>query len=760
MKAIWAKEGRDIQNRTLGFVYEYKGDHAEIAMKVSASNVFRIFKNGKLIGYGPRRSAHGWSNINHYILRLSAGDRIVAEVAGYCVNSYYLVNELPFFACELYFAEKRIASAEDFACYEMNDRLRKIQRFSFQRPFAEAYDMRVDRGAFYRGQQNVYPYVETCEVSANQMQECDLPYPVFKQSCSELIETGKVGKAINPWIYRDRSISDIGDLLQGYRYEALDAKISDEVCMLSYEPDGDRPEIMSGRYALYDFSRVITGFISCEAEVYETCDLYFTFDEILMDEVYDNPVLGPHFSRNCLPLVFFRMETCNVVKYTLAPGKYDLLAFEPYNMRYLKVICSRGKAKVKAPKIVHYENSDVYRTEFICNNADLNRIFWASQHTLSQNSVDILTDCPCRERAGWLCDSFFSARVELLLTGENRIEENLLDALLKAPDLPELPEGMLPMCYPADHYNGVYIPNWAMWFVIELEDYVKRSGRKEILEKSKKKVYALRRFFKKYENEDGLLENLESWVCVEHSKAAEFVQDVNYPSNMLYSQMLRCIYRLYGDGEAKRRAKEVAQAVRSQSYNGEFFEDNRIREEGVLKQTGNITETCQYYAFFTGVATREDYPELYKRMLNDFGPKRNLKKLYPNVYPSNAFIGNYLRLLYFYGQGEKVRVLEECRDYFLYMADRTMTLWEHDKAHASCDHAFASYPAIFIVNSLTGFIGADIKGKKIFFEKPSSNIDCRVRLPIGEKGVCEVEMRDKKAYFLNMPKGFTVVQAN
>ena len=124
---------------------------------------------------------------------------------------------------------------------------------------------------------------------------------------------------------------------------------------------------------------------------------------------------------------------------------------------------------------------------------------------------------------------------------------------------------------------------------------------------------------------------------------------------MLYSKMLRSVYALYKDEQSLQKAEHVARKVREQSYNGTFFEDNRIRVNDILKQTGNITETCQYYAFFTGVATKKEYPELYERMLHSFGPKRDVHKVYPNVYPSNAFIGNYLRLLYFYGQGEKMQ---------------------------------------------------------------------------------------------------------
>ena len=90
-------------------------------------------------------------------------------------------------------------------------------------------------------------------------------------------------------------------------------------------------------------------------------------------------------------------------------------------------------------------------------------------------------DCPSRERAGWLCDSFFTARVEYVLTGTCTVEKVFLENFLLADQFEHLPEGMLPMCYPADHYDGVFIPNWAMWFVLELEEYLVRSGDTELI---------------------------------------------------------------------------------------------------------------------------------------------------------------------------------------------------------------------------------------------------------------------------------------
>ena len=139
-------------------------------------------------------------------------------------------------------------------------------------------------------------------------------------------------------------------------------------------------------------------------------------------------------------------------------------------------------------------------------------------------------DCPSRERAGWLCDSFFTARVAMDLCGHSTIEKNFLENFLLPDKFEFLPDGMLPMCYPADHNDGVFIPNWAMWFVIELQEYLVRSGDRELVDALKPKVFALLEYFKPFQNDDGLLENLSSWVFVEWSKANGFVQDVNYPS--------------------------------------------------------------------------------------------------------------------------------------------------------------------------------------------------------------------------------------
>ncbi|MEI7580140.1 MAG: hypothetical protein WCJ58_09020, partial [bacterium] len=75
---------------------------------------------------------------------------------------------------------------------------------------------------------------------------------------------------------------------------------------------------------------------------------------------------------------------------------------------------------------------------------------------------------------------------------------------------------------------------------------------------------------------DGLLEKLESWVFVEWSKANELTQDVNYPTNMLYSAMLAATGRLYKDSNLINKANKLKDTICEKSFNGTFFTDNAI----------------------------------------------------------------------------------------------------------------------------------------------------------------------------------------
>ena len=90
-------------------------------------------------------------------------------------------------------------------------------------------------------------------------------------------------------------------------------------------------------------------------------------------------------------------------------------------------------------------------------------------------------------------------------------------------------------------------------------------------------------YFEPYRNEFGLLERLDKWVFVEWSKANDYVQDVNYPTNMLYARMLEAAGRLYHRPSLLSNAEMIRKVIREQSYKNGFFCDHAIRKNGVLE---------------------------------------------------------------------------------------------------------------------------------------------------------------------------------
>jgi alpha-L-rhamnosidase len=315
------------------------------------------------------------------------------------------------------------------------------------------------------------------------------------------------------------------------------------------------------------------------------------------------------------------------------------------------------------------------------------------------------------------------------------------------------------MCYPADHYDGVFIPNWAIWFVIQLEEYQARSGNHKLIAALRPRLEALYRYFQKFKNEDGLLEKLDSWVFVEWSKANSFVQDVSYPTNMLYAAALAAAGRMYNESDLLEEAEQIRRVIRRQSFNGEFFVDNAVRKNGQLQITRNRTEVCQYFAFFFNVATPQTHRELWEKLVNQFGPIRKKSNAFPEIYPANAFVGNYLRLELLSRYGHLVQVKKELINFYLYMAEQTGTLWENVGASASCNHGFASHVVHSLYRDILGVHVVDTQKKVIRLRIADVGLDwCEGRLltPQGPVVVKWWKDNNETRYRAEVPAGYVL----
>ena len=704
-------------------------------LTITASNVYRVFVNGNMVGVGPARSAHGRFRVDELPLKnLQEKNVVFIEAVAYNTYNYCYLCQPAFLCAEVVRNDTPIIwTGRDFTVREYVEKKRKVCKFSYQRPFTETYefsrppqDTYTDFSADGKDVEREYPV----RLEDKFCEERGVSYPTYEYVHGQRMETGEYrveDKEVeaNPWLLKERQ--------RIFPKEEWESDACLFLQRLTYRKKPIGNAVCAGEYALYAFDFSLTGFLKLECTAVEDSVVLVYFDEIDLNVDKEKPA----------HIRFDRMGSVNVVEYRLkAKQTYSHTSIEPYTAKYVKVVVQTGKLENVSVGIHVYENPDAAKFVFRSENERLNFIVDAARRTFQQNALDILTDCPSRERAGWLCDSYFSGKAEQLFTGQNKVERNFLINYLYAK-ANNLPDGVVPMCYPADFTDGSYIPNWALFYIVEQYDYYRRSGDGSILQESKDKILRILQFFDKYVNEQGLLENLENWVFVEWSKAndEEFTKGVNYPSNMLYAMALECVAKTYGMEEYRQKAEHIKEVIRKDAFNGEFFEDNRVRENGELVLKGHCSETCQYYAFFTGVATKERYPRLYKTLINEFGTERNQETTYPEVHKANAFIGNYLRFMMLVENGDKHRIANECENYFYKMAKATGTLWEKDNILASLNHGFASYAANLIVDYLTGYRGR--QGNRLLFSKSAVDIDCTLQLPL-EKGVLQIERKDGK----------------
>jgi alpha-L-rhamnosidase len=764
-RPIWPSGRATEMNRHVGFraVVPPAGD-LPVALHVTASSVYRVHVNGAFVGHGPARGPHGWFRVDKWDLseHLSADANLIAiEAVGYNVNSYYLLDQPAFLLAEVRAGDDVLASTAGagvrFEAALLDDHVQRVERYSVARTYSEAFRLRPDSYGWRSEPAAPFEAVPYDVGEVPPLLPRRVPYPDFRLVAPErLVASGRIERGEMPEEpYRDWTLTGLGPDLKGYPEEEFEVAPSLE--WQAYGTASRQPvdaplalplDVPAQAFHLLDFGVNQTSFIGLRLRCTEPTRLFVLFDEMLTDGVVD-----PR-----------RLRCLNILDCYIEPGTVEFETLEPYTLRYLQLAVLDGACTVEHGTLRTYANPEAAGASFACSDERLVRLFEAGRETLRQNALDLLMDCPSRERAGWPCDSFFTARAAFLLTGSTNVEQAFLENYALAPQLASLPEGMLPMNYPADHPNGdflgvrdaQYIPNWPLWLVLQLEEYLARSGDRDLIDAFAPKVRNLFAWFEGYANEDGLLEDLPGWVFIEWSKANEFVAGVNFPSNMLYAAALDAASRLYAVGGWRHRAQRLRQTIAGQAFDGSFFVDQALREDAALRRTEHRTEICQYYAFYFGIATPETYGALWEVLCKDFGPRRDSETAYREVHPAAMLNGYFLRLELLRDYGHGPQALDELVEYFLPMAEATGTLWEHAEPSASCCHGFASHVVVSLCRHVFGLEWVDPVHRVVRLASPARGYAGRLALPLAS-GSMRLAVSADQPQSVRLPAGYDAV---
>jgi len=366
------------KNLFVGFRAVFESPECEkVFLRVTASSLYRAFVNGEFFGYGPARAPHGWFRVDLWDLTpyLRPGNNVVAiEVAGYNVNSYYVLDQPSFLQAEVTAQGKVLASTAgtgmQFEATVLTERLRKVQRYSFQRSFIEVYRLSPNYSRWRKDPEAIFPRVPCSVLPEKRLLPRRAPYPNFTlRAPLRLLSYGnilKVEKVEHP--RKVRSLTDVGPKLKGYPEEELEKIPSIELqsFKISKKIDVDKPfaptsvlELHEKTFHIVDFGANLTGFIGARVRCKRPTHLYMVFDEILSNGDVD----------------WMRLGCINIVTYEMPEGIFNIESFEPYTLRYLKIIVTEGECEVENIYIREYANPDVWRAHFASSDQRLNRLF-------------------------------------------------------------------------------------------------------------------------------------------------------------------------------------------------------------------------------------------------------------------------------------------------------------------------------------------------------------------------------------------------
>jgi len=215
-----------------------------------------------------------------------------------------------------------------------------------------------------------------------------------------------------------------------------------------------------------------------------------------------------------------------------------------------------------------------------------------------------------------------------------------------------------------------------MWLILQIRDYLqKRNGKRNFPHEFEPRFTALRNFFEPYFNADGLLENLPCWNFIDCSRANDFVNGVNYPTNLLFAQVLETMSEWYASPKLMKQADRIREIVFRKGVVGGRLYDNDSCQ--------CASETAQYYAITFGGKYFDTI---------DFDQATHTDA------PCGLLMGKFLRFEILRSKKRFTQLQKELDETFGAMAKQTGTLWEKIQndakiEHTSCCHGFTAYAA-------------------------------------------------------------------
>lgn len=717
-KAVWMPHTEEGCSQFAGFTCKLSlPKETNIKVKLAARSYYRLFVNGEMKACGPARAARYHCRVDELELMIPQDCYLAVEVAAYSKTEQYCNDctmESGLFIAEITDESGQILSAtgdDSWTCEELFYRRARVETMSHCRGIIEYYDLKSDSYSWRERLLSEKPVILEEKVI---FQKRRAPYPSYERKTFhgpvmfynvQLPEAAKEG---------ERKVTMVASLVNPKWYGSIpkENQFLEELCReqdctftgkYKFEGSGQKRKLAvepkdDPAAVLWELPESAVGFL----------DFAVTVEKKSVIDVLNSDVLNE------------KGELCGntyVTRYQLEPGDYRLTTFEPKLVRYIKIIIrSEGKVEFSIPQLIDDTYPDSRETDFSCSDGDLNRIYEASRKTLRLNTLDIFMDCPERERGGWLCDSYFTARGAWQMFGDLSVEKDFLENFMQT-EAKECWKGFFPEVYPGiiGDSDEVGIRNWSFWLALELCDFYERSGDREFVEACRNRIEQFVDGVLSLRGDSGLLENTGTlFVDWSLSNESFAIGPISIPINCLAVCMLEKLSVLYACNAWKKAAEEMRGIIEELNKRSDRpfagKGDGAMLDAGLEKLIrGNCrTESGTALEIWSGFHWKEE--GYLKEFVERMGSCPRLRPD-PNVGKSNLFIGLMVRFDVLTRMGKADTLVREWKNLYLEeLLNGAGTLFEGITEHSGC-HGFNGYVGAMMTNLVLG-LGSPMQSRK------------------------------------------------
>lgn len=689
-----------------------KKAHAAFRMNITGRSFYRLYINGKIAAHGPARTAHGYLRVDELDLsayvqeginRVAIEQISFGDAYGGYSNDITLEDGIMLF--EIYSEEGETVafSSKKTPCIVLRSRRRKTERKTHCREATEIWDI-DEQYDLWRTAEISGMFSESHEISAEYtLLPRRMLYPELKKETGAfLAEFGTFHmegdyemtfyEKRTPEVYKEYSDHVLRDLSL-IREHAGNTEVS-------FVPDGVSVNVKENAFLSYSFTESFVGFAGFRVKTDSDIRIDIVTTEL---QKTDGTVL---YEFNVGARLYIKK------------GEYSFVRFDPSLARYIRLyITGNANVTITDLHMLTYSYPDLREGYFMCSDDNVNRLYHAARKTLLLNTLDIFMDCPDRERGGWLCDSFWTARAAAIMLGDTAVEKAFIENfLLTDPD--RYHHAFFPSVYPGSEpeYPAHEISTWSFWLLAEICEYVKRTDDLAFIKQHSGRIDRFIEGTLALRGESGLIEALPI-IFIDWSQAnwQENIRPISTAANALFAFALREYGVMMDEQKYTEAADKIAsilkEAVLPVAKAEGRIPDGVIYENGGFRGNGHYSEAAYFTTLWSelfgvnviGAEKGSAEYNVFRHVIDRMGPAPKYKAI-PEIGKSGLFIGECIRfdMLAKFGQIDTL-FAELCAVYYPQLQEGPGTLWENEPIETSSRcHGFAAHAGYLLTRHVLG----------------------------------------------------------